>query len=862
LAALSAAASGGLVVLAPAVRAHADPPTVERVYYQRYSSTPFTPCPTPHRYQTDYSCVASDNSESWSRIYSSNADGSDEQSVDIDCTGDNAHTLAPWGAVTKIVVDSANGKLYWENDFEPAIARANLDGSDCEAVSVGPPGYYGKVSLAIDDDGDHLYSVQNSTLRRVDIAAGTVTALTLTGLGITVSDVKDVTVSGDKAYLTLNSVDGHGYIVEVTLDTSTTSQAARVLVDTSPGVVGVSVDADDGYVYWGAISTVQRASLTDGSGQTTVATPPANFVDYVVALPDSGRLLFGYRGDSVAYSSDLDGNDVVATSLRPAAFMSLGRVTGSQAAQTVTWSPGTDLTTAESPITPDPATTDGDGAITYAVVSAGGTGCQVDETSGELAFTDPGDCTVRATAAATSSFLGATADATFHIAAAPVLDLTLDLEQGDAAGGSNVHVTASGLQPSSTVTVELHSDPVVLGTGTADPQGSFSMTVQLPTDIEPGAHVIVASGTSAHGDPVFASQPLLIDWAGAYVDTQTAGAYHAGEPHRVLDTRSEGALAGGETLPVDVSSVVPSGATAIAATFTVTQPAEGGYLTVFPCGTAVPATSTLNFAAGATVANMAITATGTDGKVCAVASTTTHLVVDVNGYFADDGDFLVTQEPTRLVDTRQSTALAAGETLHVTVPDGTDASAAVVNVAAVDPEAEGYLTVFPCGVLPTASNVNFVAGRNAATHAIATLSNGELCVYASAATDVLVDLFGRYAPSGAVMVTVRPERLLDTRATAPLAAGVEHALDLSSLPAPTTAVALNVTVTDAAGDGYLTVHPCGATVPGVSNLDVSANGPAANHVTAALSEDGKVCFVSSVEAQLIVDLGGIYLNAV
>lgn len=208
---------------------HADPVIVDRVYYQRYSSVPFEPCPADFRYRTTYSCVAGDNSESWARLYSANADGSDEQPIEIDCTGTNAHWLAPWSQLTKVVVDDAHRKLYWENGFEPAIARTNLDGSDCEFVA--NRGYYGKVSLAIDDAGNYLYSVQYSTLRRVDVATGTVTALTFSGLdSFTPSSYSDITVSGNKLYATLSNVASAGHILEVTLDTSSSVQAARLLV--------------------------------------------------------------------------------------------------------------------------------------------------------------------------------------------------------------------------------------------------------------------------------------------------------------------------------------------------------------------------------------------------------------------------------------------------------------------------------------------------------------------------------------------------------------------------------------------------------------------------------------------------------
>ena len=44
-----------------------------------------------------------------------------------------------------------------------------------------------------------------------------------------------------------------------------------------------------------------------------------------------------------------------------------------------------------------------------------------------------------------------------------------------------------------------------------------------------------------------------------------------------------------------------------------------------------------------------------------------------------------------------------------------DATAVVLNVTVDGPEGSGFVTVFPCGgLLPLASNVNFVAGQTVA----------------------------------------------------------------------------------------------------------------------------------------------------
>ena len=58
-----------------------------------------------------------------------------------------------------------------------------------------------------------------------------------------------------------------------------------------------------------------------------------------------------------------------------------------------------------------------------------------------------------------------------------------------------------------------------------------------------------------------------------------------------------------------------------------------GFITVFPCDSAQPLASNLNFVPGLTVPNAVITKLAADGTVCLYTNAPTHLIVDVNGYF-------------------------------------------------------------------------------------------------------------------------------------------------------------------------------------------------------------------------------------
>ena len=95
--------------------------------------------------------------------------------------------------------------------------------------------------------------------------------------------------------------------------------------------------------------------------------------------------------------------------------------------QTVTWSPTTALSATASPATVTAATALDSATITYAVQSAGTTGCTVNSTTAELTFTTAGSCVVRATAASTASYSSATTDVTFVIS---LVSRTLTINSG------------------------------------------------------------------------------------------------------------------------------------------------------------------------------------------------------------------------------------------------------------------------------------------------------------------------------------------------------------------------------------------------------------------------------------------------
>lgn len=76
--------------------------------------------------------------------------------------------------------------------------------------------------------------------------------------------------------------------------------------------------------------------------------------------------------------------------------------------------------------------------------------------------------------------------------------------------GDETDLSGSGLPPGSTVTGELHSTPVVLGTTIVKPDGTFLLHVKVPMDTEPGAHHFVVTVTPPGGVPATVEQAVTV----------------------------------------------------------------------------------------------------------------------------------------------------------------------------------------------------------------------------------------------------------------------------------------------------------------------------------------------------------------
>src|SRR5262249_47417509 len=140
---------------------------------------------------------------------------------------------------------------------------------------------------------------------------------------------------------------------------------------------------------------------------------------------------------------------------------------------------------------------------------------------------------------------------------------------------------------------------------------------------------------------------------------------------------------------------IPATARAYSVNATVVPSGPLGYLTLWPAGRTQPFVSTLNAPTGTIVANAAIVPAGDNGAINAFATSATHFVLDINGYFAPPGSpnaqrfFPVS--PCRVLDTRNANGslggpiLSAGQSRTWPVPSsacGLPASAAAYSLNA------------------------------------------------------------------------------------------------------------------------------------------------------------------------------------
>jgi hypothetical protein len=228
---------------------------------------------------------------------------------------------------------------------------------------------------------------------------------------------------------------------------------------------------------------------------------------------------------------------------------------------------------------------------------------------------------------------------------------------------------------------------------------------------------------------------FILDVTGYFLNDDSGQTYNDLTPLRVLDTRSDigltNAFQANTNRQFQVAGVgaIPANAKAITGNLTVVNQTGAGYVTLAtnaPPGT--PATSTINFPAGDTRANGVTIKLSAAGTLWAVYKApngrTTHLILDVTGYYLDNlnGARFVAVTPGRRMDTRfpapqegltNPFSANNARTLVIEPYQGVPANATAItgNLTVVGQTRAGYVSMTPLADdTPDTSTLNFPLG--------------------------------------------------------------------------------------------------------------------------------------------------------
>jgi hypothetical protein len=274
----------------------------------------------------------------------------------------------------------------------------------------------------------------------------------------------------------------------------------------------------------------------------------------------------------------------------------------------------------------------------------------------------------------------------------------------------------------------------VTPTAVANPTSS---TINFPLgDIRANNLTVPLSATgklaAVYKAPAGKTTHLILDITGYFLAGDEDNTYSTLPPVRILDSRVGLGLGGTfkpdipRTLNIAGDQGVPFEAKAITGNLTVVGQTRAGYLAITPDPDSTPSTSTLNFPLGDIRANgvsVPLNATGDLSIVYKASGGSTHVVLDVTGYYLDDpsGLLFYPLTPGRVMDTRTTLLSGLSGMFTSSTPRRLDvaghwgaplsAEAVTGNLTVVGQQAAGYVSAtLASEVNPTTSVLNFPLG--------------------------------------------------------------------------------------------------------------------------------------------------------
>jgi hypothetical protein len=271
-----------------------------------------------------------------------------------------------------------------------------------------------------------------------------------------------------------------------------------------------------------------------------------------------------------------------------------------------------------------------------------------------------------------------------------------------------------------------------------------------------------------------------------------------------------------------------------------------GYVTAWPCNQPRPTMSVANYSTGTTRATGVAVRADSNGDVCFYTSGATHIVFEQQGVTASGVGNLVS--PARVLDTR----ISGGKYYpgkNLAVPTGAPGGSVVLTtITAASPDTSGWVVAYTCGTpQPASSHLTFASRVTTAnTVAVQADANGNICLYASTGTHLIVD---RAAATNYLLPAA--VRVLDSRSTGILPAGGVITIRTGN---PGSVLLSNITVVNPSVPGYVTAYPCAQGRGGTSTVNFPvARQNISNFAAVPTDQNGDLCLYSTSQTHLLLD---------
>jgi hypothetical protein len=424
--------------------------------------------------------------------------------------------------------------------------------------------------------------------------------------------------------------------------------------------------------------------------------------------------------------------------------------------------------------------------------------------------------------------------------------------------------------------------------GDPTPTGSVTLTsgsyTSVAATLSSGSGMItIPAGSLAAGSDTLAVR-YTPDSAGSlsYLSATATGSVTVtkGTPTVAL-TLSSSSITTGQALTVSVAVKGGSGGPTPGGTVTLTSGSYTSAAITLSSGSATISVPAGSLAIGAAALTVTYTPNSSSSSIYNSATGSASVTVTV----PTAGLQFIPVTPCRIVDTRKAVGafggpeLAGGAARTFDIPQSgcgvpSTAVAYSLNATVVPIQQLGFLTMWPTGqTQPIVSTLNS-DGRVKANAAITPAgTNGGVSVFASDATQLILDIDGYFVPagtsaSGLEFFPVTPCRVADTRnATGSLGgpsleANTARAFPVQSsscgIPATAKAYSLNVTAVPHTSLGYLTAWPSGQAQPVVSTLNSSTGAVTANAAIVPAGTSGEASIFVSDATDVILDIDGYF----